>query len=572
MMKTTLLQLTGIILLFMAPVALRLGDSDVVDHMETFSLLSAQEVWLRQHAGDPESWLTPTLGGEPRINKPPMLQWITGLAWMDLTPETSTFQQCVWRARMIGALLTLLAILSTYALAFLLGGRSFAWMSGLVLATMLTVIGQSRLACYDTHLFAWTTLSVSAGYWLIARGETWSLFKRTATALLSSAALTLALLTKGPIALLFVGLPVGLAVFHFREPSRSFRATATAIILLPGMVILLCWFLFIATAFGDSADALLREYRAARGKSQPLWFYLSIAAWIIPWTFSFLGSVLLFRLRKAQPLDRTFTIPSIWVGLILLVMSLHESKRERYLVPVMPAVAMFVACWWSRLASNTLPQRWIRGFRSTHVALLVLGSLIFAAVVPLYPFFLRAHLVKQPSPPSLSTGVMAVATLCLLGLAWAVWKCITVKPQLACILTGVWMAAIFSIGLGFYLDTGNAVYGDKTAAEELCRRVTTPHLWFLRSQTYPAENPNTRFILYSRKIMRPLTQETLLPTIRTEQTVWLLTKSDASLNPRLESLGFRFMQTFTERKASWSLFLRERRDGGADQAKPKGSG
>jgi 4-amino-4-deoxy-L-arabinose transferase-like glycosyltransferase len=567
-MKTVLFQLAAIAVLFMTPVMWRLGDSDVLDHMETLSLLSAQESWLRHHAGDSTSWLIPTMGSQPRINKPPMLQWITGLVWSDLTPETGTIAKCVWRARMVAALLTLIGIFSAYALAYLWGGRTLAWLSGVVLATLSTVLEQGRLACYDTYLFAGTTVSISAAAWLLARGETWPLLKRTALALLSGAALSLAVLTKGPIALFFVGVPLAVLAFYSPTSNRTFRAATIGVTFAPGIVFLLLWFAHVGITFGDTAHAaLLTEYRAAHEKHQPFWYYLSIVAWVLPWTFSFLGVILAFRLRKSLVFEKPFKIASLWLGLILVIMSLHEAKRQRYLVPAMPAVAIFIAYWWQWLEQRTLPERWASRFRIAHTSLLGIGCLMLPLVVPLYPLLLRSHLVTQPLPESIPVGAIAVATLGLLGLTWAIWKDLGSRPLRACALTGLWVSVVFSVGVALYTDSGNAAYADRAAAERLGRCITAPRMYFLQANPRSPEHPDAKFIFYSRKIPEPVTRETLRPILRTESSVWILAKPDEITTRRLEEMGFVFVETFKEKRAAWDLFHKETpgRESGSEQ-------
>lgn len=555
-MKTVAFQLVAITLLFITPVSLHLSRSDVVDHMETLSLLSSQEAWLRYHAGERHSWLIPTMAGQLRIRKPPMLPWITGLAWTGLTPQTSTIRECVWRARVVGALLTLMAIFSTYALAHLWGGRTLAWLSGLILATMVTILEAGRLAAYDTHLFAWTTLSVSAGAWLMARGEGWTRLGRIVVALLSGVALSLAALTKGPIALLFVGAPLLVMAFHYTDSRRAFRATTMGVILAPAILCLLAWSVYVVVVFSDSSRVLLTEYRAAHEKNQPFWYYVSVGAWILPWTFSFLGAVLLFRLRKTIRLERSARIALLWFGLTLLIMSLHEAKRQRYLVPIMPAAAILAAYWWQLLDRRALPQPWISRFRSAHTSLLGVGLLILPLTVPLYPLFLRSHLVTQPLPESLPTGAIIAATLGLLVLTWAIWKSLASAPLRACALTGLWMSVVFSVVVTLYIGSGNSSYTDRSAAEQLGRCVTTPRLHFLQTTLDNSDGPNNRFIFYSRKILQPVTWDTLRSTLRMEPSVWLLARPSTPAGQRLEALGFTFAGTFEDKKTYWDLFHR----------------
>ncbi len=72
----------------LAPMLVQLGLRGPRGWMESVVVLSSQETWLRQHAGESQAWLIPTKNGVPRIVKPPLVVWMNMLAWVDLDPES----------------------------------------------------------------------------------------------------------------------------------------------------------------------------------------------------------------------------------------------------------------------------------------------------------------------------------------------------------------------------------------------------------------------------------------------------------------------------------------------------
>ncbi len=142
------------------------------------------------------SWVVPTLQGEPYLDKPPLMYWLTALSYrvFGITPAA---------ARLVPALCVHLTILAVY----LIGRRSVGERSALWAALLLTVapgfVSVARLLLLDGLLVLCVTTSVLCGFEAVRTGvlkKKWWL----AAALASG----LGFLTKGPISevLLFVPL------------------------------------------------------------------------------------------------------------------------------------------------------------------------------------------------------------------------------------------------------------------------------------------------------------------------------------------------------------------------------
>src|SRR5882762_8380635 len=85
----------GIVVLFFGAVAPTLSWLEFSGGMENLNIATALEL-RRDH---PDSWLVPTLEGEPRVKKPPLTAWITAAA---IHPQTvadlSSLEPAVRRA------------------------------------------------------------------------------------------------------------------------------------------------------------------------------------------------------------------------------------------------------------------------------------------------------------------------------------------------------------------------------------------------------------------------------------------------------------------------------------------
>jgi 4-amino-4-deoxy-L-arabinose transferase-like glycosyltransferase len=107
----------------------------------------------------------------------------------------------------------------------------------------------------------------------------------------------------------------------------------------------------------------------------PIYFYiLVLVALSLPWTI-FLGAAFLtsrrWRWRGGSRLDRFRVFVFCWILVPVVFFSFSESKLTAYILPVLPAVALLVG---ERVACFLLAQRGDRVFRLTGAILIGLGA------------------------------------------------------------------------------------------------------------------------------------------------------------------------------------------------------
>ena len=192
---------------------------------ENAVVASVQEI----HRGGP--WLVPTLHEESRTKKPPLATWMSALAARPATtaqlshPDPVTrdkaFHDFALQVRWPGLLAMGGVIVMTYALGSLLGGRTLGVLAAVVCGTTLFWLQHARLAITDAHLSFW----VSVANYLFALGV---LSRHWWPALAGGgAALGLAMMSKGPVALVQSVLPV-LAFFAWRRWRQPAEGAAGA--------------------------------------------------------------------------------------------------------------------------------------------------------------------------------------------------------------------------------------------------------------------------------------------------------------------------------------------------------
>lgn len=165
-----------------------LGGYALLDNNEGIYAQIAREMW------ESGNYVTPFFNGMPYLEKPPLLFWLTALSYQ-------LFGVSEFAARVVPALsaslLFLLAIWSGWRLFNPLTGT----LAGLILASSVTVAVLGRTLIFDMLM----TLLLSAGLiWIYCWFDT----QKRRFALLAAGALGLAVLTKGLLPLVLVGLAV----------------------------------------------------------------------------------------------------------------------------------------------------------------------------------------------------------------------------------------------------------------------------------------------------------------------------------------------------------------------------
>ncbi|WP_073109819.1 ArnT family glycosyltransferase [Hymenobacter daecheongensis] len=293
------------------------------------------------------SWLIPTLNGEPRLAKPPLPTWAVA-ALQSLTGPTENLALL----RLPAALAATLLVLFFWALARELTrhqpaeaaapGRT-AWLAALVLASSLLIIVTGREGQWD--IFA-SSLMIGA-LWLLVRG--WRQPGPAYAPLLGAGLLAgLSMLSKGPVAVYAVLLPfVGAYLVgqpgYRRQVVRQGRGTTLAAVV--ALLVGLSWPGHIGLALAPLALKVARtEVTSWGGRHvQPFWYYWSFFAFTGLWALVALLSLVWPyarpRLRGILPYAQILG----WLVASLVLLSLVPEKKERYMLPLMPPLALLVA-------------------------------------------------------------------------------------------------------------------------------------------------------------------------------------------------------------------------------------
>ncbi len=534
--------------------------------MEKICMLSSQETWLLLHEGRADAWQTPSMGGVPRIEKPPLLIWLNLLAWRGLDPATATVEDLAFRARAVTTALVMLAAACACWAGCTLGDRRTGLLAALITGSMFLIIKQGHYATYDPQVMGWATLAVAAALWAVQPMHPERLRRRHAWGwLLAGLALACGVMTKGPVALSHVLLPVAWVVAL--TPHRR-RQNITGLLAAVGLCVLLSawWYWHVihdvlgaAPVTDASRESFMREYVAAdRDQRRPFYYYALVAGFVFPWSCWWVLSWFQPFREKAQAIRRPAFLAWGWFMTAFVAAAIWPMRHERYLVPLMPAVGVMCALWFvaqeNRYREAAAPA-WLRRLWD--------GSWIVLAIAAPAPlFFVQIQswlLASGRMQRALLVGVGQVPAACtaalLLGLCWWGWRLSRRRAYVpAAAVLGLWMVALTTVLYLGYSQAPGQQYAYRTHAERLaaaCGGMPAYCLMQPGQAGFSAGIP-----IYARQVIRPADMALVESMMAKPQSFAVAAVADTPGSARLLELGFTPAAEFRDTRRNWILFRR----------------
>jgi 4-amino-4-deoxy-L-arabinose transferase-like glycosyltransferase len=437
------------VLVSLPPMLVGLGDRGPNGWHEAISLASSQETWLRVHKGEHNAWLFPSINGQTRIAKPPLLVWLNMVSWLDLEPAQVRPETLIVRARWVAVIHGLLTVIALFWLGCALRDAMFGFMAALVGGGCFYFLEHSRMSSYDIVMLAWCALAVAAAVWAMAPRSTNTVSRQLLGWGACGVFVGLAWLTKGPLALVivFLGVTPAIALLsRLRGPDSILLGGA----LVVAAIIALPWHWFLAQHESEGLAKLAHEYSAPSWDIRPPWYYIFRINLTLPWTLWLLAGLFHPFLRARGQLRRIELTSWIWFVLLLAVFSAVPPKVPRYVLPLLPAMALVIAHVWrdheaaARQANLDAGARWMA---TAHYAGLALATLCIALWLA-QPSWLVQSIpgvaAGQFEPWSL--GLVAVLGVLLLGLTWFGWRRVhSGRPLHSLIMSALWASAFATI-------------------------------------------------------------------------------------------------------------------------------
>ena len=361
--------------------------------------------------------IVPRLNGQPFLEKPPLYWWVQTAAlrqWGVTAPA----------ARLPSALFSALALLVTFALGRRLGGRRSGLLAAAVLGCTALFVLEAQRVVVDPALAFFVALS-HLGFAILVDPRAPA--ERRRALLLIAVAVPLAFLSKGVVGVGLAVAPPALWLLATRRRRRALRdLVPLALLGIPVFALFVVpWAAALVRAGGWPAlqecllnNTVQRLSFHARGTiyghSRPILYYLAIGpAVLLPWSLAIpamlRAGVLRFAPDRPGSEARSLLFGTFAIGILLL--SVAASKRELYLLPLLPAFAACVAWWLDGVAMerNARARRWNR---TTLVALIVLAALlplvlwVAALAVEWMPAARATRIGLSPLQAALTPGIL----------------------------------------------------------------------------------------------------------------------------------------------------------------------
>src|SRR5262245_37296805 len=342
------------------------GRADIVRLMLAaaavlFVSLGAHELWTyegrwaeicreMQQSGD---WLHPREFGEPCYDKPPLSYWLV------LAASKSTGSLDEWALRLPSALAGFLLVWLTVRLGTSLFGRSTGLLAGWMLVSAPFFAFWSRAAGAE--------MLNAAG---IAGAMAWYVEKRDRPGFLNYfvffSILAATSLAKGLVGAAIPLLLVVLDLAFGGGRKGRLKASAVPAALLGGMLFAAPFLLAdlrlpgaARTGLGTLVHESVGRYVNAFDHVEPFYHYFEyLACYLLPWTpFIAIAAWSLLRHWRSRGSQER------WVGLsvaaILLFFEASSSRRNYYILPILPFAILLAASWLASVKGPAL-RVWIR--------------------------------------------------------------------------------------------------------------------------------------------------------------------------------------------------------------------
>jgi 4-amino-4-deoxy-L-arabinose transferase-like glycosyltransferase len=418
------------------------------------------------------NWTTPRLNGIKYFEKPVLQYWTTAAAF-------NVFGQHDWSARLWPGLTGFLGVLLTWFTGCRLFGRRGGLYAATALASSLLYVFIGHVNTLDMGFTFFSSLAVCA-FLLAQRDEV----TRQRWMLLLWAALALAVLTKGIVALVLAGATlVGYSLLN-RDFSLWRRLEVLRGIPL-FLLIAAPWFVAVSLDNPEFArfffihEHFERFLTKVHGRYQPWWYFIPVLLLgTLPWTFLSLHGAVRAWFADSAGRFAPRRLLLVWILVVFAFFSVSSSKLASYILPLFPALALLLGDFLARCERRTL-------------LLHILPIVIVAGAVTFFLPPYVAQLGDAESTPEMMSGyarwLTVAGALWFVGSGAALWLANSDKI----------VAAVICLAFGGGLGSLGTLLGHENLApsnsawqiSQQVKPLLTPGVPFYSVQTYDQTLP-----------------------------------------------------------------------------------
>ena len=352
------------------------------------------------------AWLTPTIDGEAKWFKPPLLYWAERLGY-------AAFGRGFFGGRLPGAVSAIALALLTGALARRMYGERAGTLAALLVGGTFGWFKFGRMAMMDAPM-ALAFTAAAYGAWRASEED------RPAQLLWAGVGAGAAFMLKGPVGAVIVLIVAGGFLALQRPALLVSKFTLGAFIL--GAAIGLPWYAASFAVHGRRfydffvVEQNLDRFRHPWTLQGEATLLVGLLVFLMPWTLLVLAAIPGPR-RWREP---DVVLPLVWIAAVLLVFTIPSLKWPHYGLGCAPAAALLVC--------RASPPRWARV--GTSILLLAFAACGVAAL-------------RWPLP-ALAAGSMVVSAIALAAAAWLLLRARLVGSAA---MTGVAVALVLAIAI-----------------------------------------------------------------------------------------------------------------------------
>jgi len=315
------------------------------------------------------NWLVPLLDGQPYIDKPILFHWLQGAA-------ITLLGQSEFAVRLPSALAAIALFWTTRRAGILMFGESVGEWGAVMFATIPATFALASIGLFD---MIFTALLFGGVVCLLEAAAK----RARLTEAIGYALLSLAVMVKGPVALVLVGLFSLAAWAVGGEPRARIAWLRWKTGLSLAAVAASPWFIWMFAHFGD---AFVQGYVLAGNLyyfTQPeSWssrainhvFYLrSLVGGFFPWSAIACARLVDLARRRVRA-DTDEILLWTWIAVVVGFFSLARFKLDHYIFPAAPAICLLASKAWHEAAAG---ER--RDGRAVLTVAIGLGALLVVA-------------------------------------------------------------------------------------------------------------------------------------------------------------------------------------------------
>ncbi|PCH78429.1 MAG: glycosyltransferase [Flavobacteriaceae bacterium] len=378
-----------IVVIFMLLVHLDLPNITI---MEARNFITMREMVQENH------WLSTTMNGQPRYEKPPLPTWITALS-------TIIFQsKSLWTLRFPTAMMVYITGVFAYLISLKINlSKQLSFINALITVTSFYIFAITNEAPWDIYAHAFTLIAI---YYLIQIFQSKSpLIKH---GILVGFFLACSILSKGPVSIFAVLIPFLISYgITFKFGGLKKNTIPLLFTLSISLVIGLSWFVYIRFENPLDFSSIAKEEinNWAHYNTRPFYYYWSFFIQSGIWTLPALIGLFYPYIAKKTRFKQAYKFTFLWTLIAVILLSCIPEKKSRYLMPVLIPLALNTGFYIHYLIGNfkSIDRSWEK-------TIVYIGFGIVAVIGLLFPIALYYILQGNPDG-NIAAGIVLALIL-----------------------------------------------------------------------------------------------------------------------------------------------------------------